>query len=250
MTAHADPSAAIVVIGDEVLSGRVNDLNSLFLCRRLHDLGVAVRRVVVVPDEVALIARDVADCAAGYTHVITSGGVGPTHDDVTMQGVAAAFAMGMRRHPVAERAIRDFYGSDMAEAALRMADVPDGAELILSPEMRFPVVRVRNVWVFPGSPHLLRKKFEMVAGRFASTPYRTATLALNTGEPEIAPFLGDVQRRFPDVAIGSYPQEPGATVRLVITLKGKDPERVTACHRELAAGLGRWLAPEGTGGAA
>ncbi len=238
-----EPTTAIVVIGDEVLSARVTDVNSVYLCRRLTELGQAVERVVVVPDHVDQIARDVAECAAAYTHVITTGGVGPTHDDVTMEGVAAAFGMKLVRHPDAERAIRAFYGDDMAPAALNMADLPEGAELILNPQMRFPVVRVKNVWVFPGSPHLLKRKFEAVADRFAATPYQTASLRLNAGEPEITPLLSAVQERYGDVAIGSYPQEPGAPVQLIVTLKGKNPATVAAARDELANGLARYLAP-------
>jgi len=241
------PSAAVLVIGDEVLSARVTDVNSVYLCRRLHELGVDVGRVVVVPDVVEQIAADVAELSAHFTHVITTGGVGPTHDDVTMAGVATAFNMPLVRHPLAEQAIRDFYGADMAQAALRMADLPQGAELVLEAGMRFPVVHVGNVWIFPGSPHLLKSKFERVADRFASTPYHTAQLALNTGEPEITPFLTEVQERFADVAIGSYPQEPGEPVRLIITLKGKDPKRVGEVLTVLAEGLGEYRYP-GKGG--
>lgn len=247
-THGTEPSAAILVIGDEVLSARVTDVNSVYLCRRLDELGVAVGRVVVVPDVVAQIAADVAELSASFTHVITTGGVGPTHDDVTMAGVAAAFDMPLVRHPVAERAIRDFYGADMADAALRMADLPKGAELVLEADMRFPVVHVGNVWIFPGSPHLLKMKFERVSDRFASTPYHTERLALNTGEPEIAPFLSQVQDRFADVAIGSYPQEPGEPVRLIITLKGKNADRVAAVLAALKEGLEAYRYPEDAAG--
>ena len=235
-----EPTTAIIVIGDEVLSARVTDINSVYLCRRLTELGQAVARVVVVPDDIGQIARDVAECAATYTHVITTGGVGPTHDDVTMQGVAAAFGMELVRHPDAERAIRGFYGADMAPAALNMADLPEGAELVLNEGMRFPVVRVGNVWVFPGSPHLLKSKFESVAERFTSTPYHTATLRLNAGEPEITPLLSAVQGRYADVAIGSYPQEPGEPVQLIVTLKGKNAPSVAAAREELATELARY----------
>jgi len=242
-----EPTAAILVIGDEVLGARVTDVNSTFLCRRLSELGVAVKRVVVVPDEVPVIAAEVAACAAGFTHVITTGGVGPTHDDVTMESVAKGFGMALRRHPEAEAAIRAFYGADMNEAALRMAELPEGARLIMTPAMRFPVIRVENLWVFPGSPHLLKKKFEMVAGHFASTPFITETLCVNTGEPDIAPFLGEVQTRFPGAAIGSYPQEPGTPFRLMITVKGKNGEVVAATAAALREGLAEWTVEPPTG---
>jgi len=228
-----DPSAAVVVVGDEVLSGSVTDLNSVYLCRRLTELGVGVGRVVVVPDHVPTIAHDVAECARQFTHVITTGGVGPTHDDVTMLGIARAFDVPLTRHPRAEAAIRAFYGDNMAPAALAMADLPRGAELIMEETMRFPVVRMENVWIFPGSPHLLTRKFEAVAGRFAALPYTTRRLRLNVSEPEVAPLMAAIQERHPQVAIGSYPQEPGTPFQLLITVRGKDPKAVARAAEEL-----------------
>ncbi|MFQ5509106.1 MAG: competence/damage-inducible protein A [Leptospirillia bacterium] len=236
-----DATAAILVIGDEVLAAGVEDINSVFLCRRLCELGVAVRRVVVLPDVIDEIAAEVAACAPRYTHLITTGGVGPTHDDVTMQGVAAGLGVSLFRNPESEAVIRNFYGEDMTEAALAMADLPEGAALIGGPGMRFPVIRVNNVWVFPGSPHLLKTKFNAVSGHFKSTPFVTCALRLNAGEPEIAPFLARVQEDHPRVAIGSYPQEPGQPVRLILTLKSKDADALDATRKALEAGLAEYL---------
>lgn len=235
--AAAEPTAAVLVVGDEVLSGRVTDLNTLYLCRRLTDLGVSVERGALLPDAVPAIAAEVAACAARYTHVVISGGVGPTHDDVTLAGVAAGLDRPLERHPEAEAVIRAFYGDRMAEAALRMADLPRGAELVAAEGIRFPVTRVANVWIFPGSPRLLKAKFEAVSRHFAHAPFVTRSLHLDAGEPEIAPFLAEVQCRFPEVAIGSYPQEPDAPVRLVLTVRGRDGERVARAFQALVEGL-------------
>lgn len=243
--AEADPTAAILVVGDEVLSGRIEDSNALYLCRRLTDLGVAVRRVAVVPDDVPAIAAEVAAMAPRFTHVLTSGGVGPTHDDVTMAGVAEGMARPLVRNPQAAAVIETFYGPHMADAAQRMADLPEGAELITSESIRFPVIRVANVWVFPGSPHLLQAKFEAVKGHFESTPFAGGVLRVDASEPEIAVFLGQVQARFPAVAVGSYPQEPGAPVPLLLTARGKDPKAVAACLAALKKGLGAKVVGEG-----
>jgi len=242
--AGTDPTAAICVVGDEVLSGRIEDSNALFLCRRLTALGVAVRRVAVVPDDVPAIAAEVAFMAPRFTHVLTSGGVGPTHDDVTMEGVAKGLGRPLVRHPEAAAVIQKFYGAHMADAALRMADLPEGAELILSPAIRFPVIRIANVWVFPGSPHLLKAKFEAVRGHFESTPFAGGVLEVDAGEPEIAVFLAEVQARFPAVAVGSYPQEPGSPVRLLLTARGKDGKAVADCLAAIKAGLGPKLVGE------
>jgi FAD synthetase len=243
--AGTDPTAAVCVVGDEVLSGRIEDSNALYLCRRLTDLGVAVRRVAVVPDDVPAIAAEVAAMAPRFTHVLTSGGVGPTHDDVTMAGVAQGLGRPLVRNPEAAAVIERFYGPHMADAALRMADLPEGAELITNEAIRFPVIRVANVWVFPGSPHLLEAKFEAVKGHFASTPFAGGVLRVEAAEPEIAVFLSQVQARFPEVAVGSYPQEPGSPVRLLLTARGKDGAAVAACLAALKAGLGSKLVGEG-----
>lgn len=240
-----DPTAAIVVVGDEVLSGRIEDSNALYLSRRLTDLGVAVRRIAVVPDDVPAIAAEVAAVAPRHTHVLTSGGVGPTHDDVTMEGVAKGLGRPLVRHPEAAAVIQRFYGPHMADAALRMADLPEGAELITTPEIRFPVIRIDNVWVFPGSPHLLQAKFEAMRGHFETIPFAGGALRVDAAEPEIAVFLQHIQGRFPAVAVGSYPQEPGAPVRLVLTARGKDPQAVAACLAALKEGLGAKLVGEG-----
>lgn len=232
-----DPTCAIIVIGDEVLGGRVEEVNASYLCRKMTDLGVTVRRVLIVPDEVDYIAREVADCAKSFTYVLTSGGVGPTHDDVTMEGVAKAFDVPLVRNLEAEEAIRAFYGEHMADSALSMADLPEGVELILGEGIRFPVLRMRNVWVFPGSPHLMKAKFKAVREQFAGTPFASAQIAVNVNEPEIADLLRKVQERHDDVAIGSYPQEPGAQVRLIITLKGRKEGRVETVRAELVAAL-------------
>lgn len=232
-----DPTCAVIVIGDEVLGGQVEEVNASYLCRRLTDLGVSVRRVLIIPDEVDYIAREVADCAKSFTYVLTSGGVGPTHDDVTMEGVAQAFGVPLQRHPQAESVIREFYGEHMADSALTMALLPEGAELVLGEGIRFPVVRVENVWVFPGSPHLMKAKFEAVREHFSGPPFASAKIAVNVDEPEIADLLRAVQERHADVAIGSYPQEPGARVKLVITLKGRKESRVEAVRAELVEQL-------------
>lgn len=243
----ADPTAAILVIGDEVLAGRVRESNAAFLCRRLTDLGVSVRRVAVVPDDVPAIARELADSAPRFDYILTSGGVGPTHDDVTMAGVAAGLARPLARHAEAAAVIRGFYGADMADAALRMADLPEGADLITSPELRFPVVRVANVWIFPGSPHLLVAKFEAVRHHFAGRPFASGALEVDAGEPEIAAFLAEVQGRFPGVAVGSYPQEPGADVRLLVTVRGRDGRAVDGALAALRDGLKGVLKGAGPG---
>src|SRR6059058_4492948 len=122
-------TAGIVLIGNEILSGKVVDANAAYLCRELRQLGVDVRRITVIPDEIQLIAATVSEFSRSFDVVFTSGGVGPTHDDVTVEGVARAFGSPVVRHPTLVALLRDFYKDDLNEARLKMAEVPDGAEL-------------------------------------------------------------------------------------------------------------------------
>src|SRR5437868_15352976 len=170
MTANpANPTAAILLIGNEILSGKVEEENARFLTRELRALGVALRRIEVVPDVTDEIAASVRALADRFDFVFTSGGVGPTHDDVTLHAVAEAFGMKVHRHPDLEALLRAGYGDRLHERDLRMADIPTGARLEYGPGGRhadarapWPVIVVRNVWILPGVPTIFRRKFEAV----------------------------------------------------------------------------------------
>ena len=154
-------TAAIVVIGNEILTGKSDDKNASYLIGELYKLGVALRRIVVIADDVAEIAQAVRECAAGFDFVFTSGGVGPTHDDVTIEGVARAFDRAVVRLPELEAMLRSYFGDGVNEARLRMADAPEGSVLIRAEGLRWPVLATDNVFVLPGVPELFRSKFEV-----------------------------------------------------------------------------------------
>src|SRR4030095_540523 len=141
------PTAAILVIGDEILSGKTEDQNARLLIGELRELGVALRRIVTIPDDVEEVAAAVRELSARFDHVFTSGGVGPTHDDVTIAGVALAFDAPIVRHPNLEARLKAYFGADVDESRLRMADVPEGAELLIAEETRWPMLRVKNVFI-------------------------------------------------------------------------------------------------------
>ena len=148
--------AGIVLVGNEILSGKVIDANAAYLCRELRALGVDVRRIAVIPDDVEEIAREVAAFSRAFDVVFTSGGVGPTHDDVTIEGVARALGVGVVRHPTLVAALERYYrerlGADatLGEPHLKMAEVPEGAELLADGNVRFPTIRMGNVYILPG----------------------------------------------------------------------------------------------------
>ena len=153
-------TAAYIGIGNELLSGSIQDANFPYLARSLRELGIRLMRGIVIPDEQEVIRETLELCRSRFDYVFTSGGLGPTHDDVTVEGVALALGVPVVRHPFLEKKIRDFYGDSLEEASLRMSEVPEGAELHLLDEMSFPILSVENVYLFPGVPELFRQKFE------------------------------------------------------------------------------------------
>ena len=150
-----DRTAGIIVIGNEILSGKVVDTNSPFLARELRGLGVTLCRILTIPDELDAIAEAVAAFHRAYDVVFTSGGVGQTHDDLTIAGVARGLGRRVIRHPAIEEKIREYFKDKLNEARLRMAEVPDGTELIVDGRLGFPTFKCENVYILPGIPEIL-----------------------------------------------------------------------------------------------
>jgi molybdenum cofactor synthesis domain-containing protein len=239
------PRAAILLIGNELLSGKVEDENARFLTRELRELGVTLARVEVIPDVPAEIAESVRTLSARYDVVFTSGGVGPTHDDVTLPAVAAAFDMQVARNAELETLLRAGAGELLHERDLRMADVPTGARLEYGPptpsshtRRSWPVVVVRNVWILPGVPKIFRRKFEMVRELFRAAPIHARAVYSRVDEGPIAGALDEVVAGFPTVEVGSYPHLDTPDYRVKITLDGRDAAAVDAATAHLVARLG------------
>src|SRR5262249_33791067 len=158
------------------------DENGLFLIRELRSLGVDLRRMTVVPDVLDEIAELVPWCAGRFDFVFTSGGGGATHDDVTMAGVARGFGVGRVRHPDPEAKVRGYWGAKLADANLRLADVPDGAELVYGRDSTWPVVAFKNVYILPGVPALFKRKFHDISDRFRAQPVTLAKVYVAADE--------------------------------------------------------------------
>jgi FAD synthetase len=216
-------TAAIVLIGNEILSGKIADANAPYLCRELRELGVDVRRVSVVPDEVDVIATELAACTRAWDIVFTSGGVGPTHDDVTMEGVARALGVPVVRHPALVELLRQYYGDRLTETHLKMAEIPEGAELVGSDRLRFPTIVAGNVFILPGVPEIFRQKFEAIRERFRGTPYYLRNVFVSIGEGTLADYLNALLRDFPTLLLGSYPELANPEYRVKVTLESRDP---------------------------
>lgn len=218
----ADLTAAAVMIGNEILSGKITDTNSSFLASELRALGVALKRIAVVPDDLDDIAAEVRTCRANFDVVFTSGGVGPTHDDITMEGIARALGRRVILHPDIESKLRAFYGERINRARLKMAEVPEGAELIPDVNLSFPTIKVENIYILPGIPEIFRQKFLSLKPRFQATPYCMKVVYTGVGEGTIAEFLDDTLREFPDLMLGSYPKIDNPEYMVKVTLESKD----------------------------
>jgi molybdenum cofactor synthesis domain-containing protein len=232
-------TAGILVIGNEILSGKTADENSGFLARELRELGVDVRKVSVIPDDTTTIASEVRSFSRSYDYVFTTGGVGPTHDDLTMGGIAAAFEKNIRRNSQLETALRGYYPADLVEPNLRMADVPEGARLIGGPGLWFPVIAMDNVFIFPGVPEILRRKFGRIREMFRDEPYHLKEVYLRADEGQIAAILHAVLARFPDLLLGSYPYFDDRAYTVKLTLESKDPVYLDSAHEMLLEELAR-----------
>jgi molybdenum cofactor synthesis domain-containing protein len=232
-------TAGIVVIGNEILSGRIHDENAVYLVDQLRALGVEVRRVAVVPDEVDAIRDEVRRSSGEFDHVFTSGGVGPTHDDVTIPAIAAAFRIGTYRDRQLEAILHRYYQEAMTEATLRMAEVPEGAVLLGDGGGWFPVIAVRNVYIFPGVPEILRAKFETIRERFRESPFHSADLFMRADEGRLATLLVEILGRFPGIRIGSYPTFTHPDYSLRVSLESRDPAVLAAARGSLIEELGK-----------
>jgi len=232
-------TAGILVIGNEILSGKTRDENALYFVRELRSLGVNVRKISVIPDELNLIASEVRHFSSSFDFVFTSGGVGPTHDDLTMEGIAAAFNQNIRRHPELESILRTYYNNDFIEANLRMADVPEGARLVGGRGMWFPVIAVENVFVFPGVPEILQRKFERIKEMFRESPYELREVYLRADEGQIAGILHEVMAEYPELMLGSYPYFDNPEYSIKLTLESKDAAYVKRAHDSLIGKLSK-----------
>jgi molybdenum cofactor synthesis domain-containing protein len=219
-------SAGILIIGNEILTGKIQDENTPYLLRELRKQGVDVPRVHVIPDVISEIARDVREFSAAYDYVLTSGGVGPTHDDVTMDGVAAAFDVPLVANDDMLGMLRGaLRGREPNASHLKMCMLPAGASLITAKDLWFPLVQMRNVFVFPGIPRLLQMKFDSARELFKGSPIYVHRVYLSLIESDIAEDLNAVVAQFQNAAFGSYPRtQPDVDYMTMLTLESRDRE--------------------------
>ena len=220
-------TAGIIIIGDEILSGKVRDSNSFYLASELRNLGVSLKRILVIPDDTEIIGIEAVEFSKHYDYVFTSGGVGPTHDDVTMEGIAKGFAARLIKDSQLEGYFRSKYGDQLNDALLKMADVPEGAEIIDPGNMSFPLVLYKNIFIFPGIPEYLRNKFSLIKERFRSSSFHLRRLFLDADESDIAAILNTVVAECREVSIGSYPILGNPEYKIIVTVESKSEDALS-----------------------
>ncbi|MDH3211100.1 MAG: molybdopterin-binding protein [Myxococcales bacterium] len=218
------PAAGILIIGNEILSGKIVDANSPYLCSQLRELGVEVERIVTIPDDRETIAGEVKWMSEAFDLVFTSGGIGPTHDDLTMEGVASAFGRRVVQSESIAARIQRAQGRAPDESQLKMAMIPEGATLVDAGDLWFPAIIVENVFIFPGVPELLRSKFESIRERFRGEPFVLRRVYVRQLESDLVPSLNELLHEFPDLMLGSYPQFRESSHRVMLTLESRDAE--------------------------
>jgi molybdenum cofactor synthesis domain-containing protein len=224
-----NPTACLLVIGNEVLSGRTQDANIKYVATRLAELGIRLREVRVIADEPDMIVGTVNDVRARYDQVFTTGGIGPTHDDITSECIAAAFGVPWEAHREAwARMERAYRPGEFNAARQRMATMPRGALLIDNPISTAPGFSIGNVHVMAGVPRVMQAMFENLAPLLkAGMPIRSmAVHVIRLGEGVLAHGLADIQKRYPDLELGSYPFYRPSGIGVAIVAKGTNADRI------------------------
>jgi FAD synthetase len=230
----ANKTAGIIIIGNEILSGKVQDSNSYFLASELRSLGVSLLRISVIPDEIETIGNEACLFSRNFDYVFTSGGVGPTHDDITMAGIAKGFGVRLITHPELKDRFKQRYGGLANSSVMKMAEVPEGTEVIDLGNAKFPLVCFRNIFIFPGIPKYLREKFSLVRERFRCSCFYLKRFFINAEETEIAAVLNAVVEENTEVSFGSYPILDNPEYKIVVTAESKSKPAMTKAVADLS----------------
>jgi molybdenum cofactor synthesis domain-containing protein len=230
-------TAALAVIGDEILSGRTQDKNIAQLAVWLNLQGIRLAEVRVVPDRMEEIGAAVRALGGANDYLFTTGGIGPTHDDITIDAIAAALGLPVIVHPQARAILADYYADrgGLTEARLRMARTPDGASLIINERSGAPGIRIGNIFILAGVPHIAAAMLDSLAGKLeGGRPLVSATIGCWVQESEIAAMLEATERAHDGCQIGSYPFFRDGRTGANFVIRSPDPDRLAACAASLA----------------
>ena len=233
----AQPTAAVLLIGDEILSGRTKDKNLGFIADYMTALGIDLREARLVPDVEEEIVAALNVLRQRYTYVFTTGGIGPTHDDITADAVARAFGVPCEHDPRAVEILLAYFkemGREANEARMRMARMPRGASLIENPVSRAPGFQMGNVFVMAGVPKIMNAMMEDVASRLTrGVPMTSKTVEFRGGEGDAAKPLGEIQKAYPSVVIGSYPFQAPDGFATNLVLRSRDEATLEQAYRDV-----------------
>lgn len=234
------PKAALLIIGNEILSGRTQDANLQYIAKELGKKGVRFAEVRVIPDIEETIISVVNELRKNYDYLFTTGGIGPTHDDITTASVAKAFGVPLERHEETYRIMEEYYASrgGMNEGRTKMTLLPRGAEPITNPVSAAPGIHIGNVYVMAGIPNVMRAMFDSFSGSLVGGAVIQAhEVRVYIAESKIAAPLEQLQQRYPDLDIGSYPFVDGVRFGTSLVLRGTDTHRIQAAAGEMEAFL-------------
>lgn len=231
-------TAALIIIGDEILSGRTQDANLAYLAKWLNVQGIRLRHVRVVPDEMDAIGDAIKACRTSHDYVFTTGGIGPTHDDITVDAIAAALGRRVVVHPRAAEILRDYYGERLTDTRLRMARVPEGAELIENPRTGAPGIRIENIFIMAGVPSITQAMLAALDGELeGGRPVLSHTVGAYVAESQVAELLAATEKAHPGIQIGSYPFWREGRVGANFVIRATDPHLLAACTQALMTTL-------------
>jgi molybdenum cofactor synthesis domain-containing protein len=234
-------TAALVVIGDEILSGRTQDKNVAQVALWLNQHGIRLAEVRIVPDDMGRIAETVNELRAAHDYLFTTGGIGPTHDDITVDAMAEAFGVPVIVHPEARKILEDYYRGrpgGLTEARLRMARVPQGAELIPNPSSGAPGIKIENVYVMAGVPGITASMLDALTGKLeGGRPIVSVTVGARAPESDVADLLRETEAANPGVAIGSYPFFKDGRYGANFVIRSEDGELAKRTGDELSSKL-------------
>ena len=227
--------ASIIIIGNEILSGRTQDTNTSSISLWLNSIGVKVSEVRVIPDVEEVIVETVNLLRKKYNYIFTTGGIGPTHDDITASSISKAFQRNYKIHKEAFKILQNYYKpGEFTEGRQKMTWMPDNAELILNPTSGAPGFSVENVFCLPGVPSILKSMLGGLKNRIVGgEPILSHTISLRTVESEIANPLTKVQDKNKDVEIGSYPFFHAGKLGVTIVLRSENQSKINACHSQI-----------------
>ena len=228
-------NAAIVIIGNEILSGRTQDVNVVSISKWLNNLGVRLEEVRVIADIEYSIIKTVNELRKKFNYVFTTGGIGPTHDDITSKSIAEAFNLSYGYHKEAYRILEKYYGKDkFNDGRKKMAMMPLEASLILNPSSGAPGFFVENVYCLPGVPSILKSMLGELNNKIAGgKKFLSKTISIETVESEIAKSLESVQKKFKNVEIGSYPFFRLGKIGVSLVIRSTEKKQIDDCHKQI-----------------